>query len=457
MTFTSGFDARRRAGIALVGAMALGLTACGGSSSGEGAGKDGVVTITVNDMPPKTQPLDRKIFEADVKAFEKANPKIKIDPREGQMDPKTFAAKLAGGQLEDVYYVYFTDPAGLIERRQGADITPYMKDIPYLDKIRPEFLDVFKGKDGKVYGLPNGQYSLGLVYNRDLFAKAGLDPDKPPTTWDEVRSAAKKISELGDGTVGYAEYSKNNQGGWHLTSWIYSMGGDVAVKDGSNGKWQSALDSDAARNALRMLHDMRWTDDSMGSRQLLEIPDVQKMMGAGKLGMYMAGPDNVPTIVKQFERQYKEYGVGALPGQATLGGGNGFMFNPKASPEEIKAGLKWLQFKYLNPDRTEFNDKRIISDDVPVGLPLDRLYTDDVQAKVDAVHAKYANVPTENFKPFTERNGSLEQKVEPPNAQQIYTVLDGVMQSVLTKKDADIDQLLKEASKKVDALLATVK
>lgn len=450
----AGIQSRRRfiaAGVAC--ALTGTLAACSGESST--AGKDGVVTITVNGMPPKTQPVDRKYFEEDVRAFEKAHPKIKIDAREGQMDPKTFSAKLAGGQLEDVYYVYFTDPAGLIQRRQGADLTQYVKDMPYFKDIKPEFLKVFTGPDGKIYGLPNGQYSLGLIYNRALFEKAGLDPQFPPGTWDEVRTAAKKISALGDDTVGYADYSKNNQGGWHFTAWVYSMGGDIAVKE--DGRWKAAFDSDAGRKALRMLHDMRWTDDSMGTRQLLQIEDVQKMMGAGKLGMYMAGPDNIPTIVKQFERKYEEYGVGAMPGQATLGGGNGFMFNPKASPEKIKAGIEWVQWKYLNPDRTEFEDKRASGSDVPIGLPLDRLFTGQAEAKQDAAHAKYANVPTENYEPFVKRNAEIEQKVEPPNAQQVYTVLDGVMQSVLTKKDADLDQLLKDAAKKVDGILATVK
>ncbi|MFJ4830802.1 extracellular solute-binding protein [Streptomyces sp. NPDC088747] len=414
-----------------------------------------MVTISVNGMPPKTQPVDRKYFEQDVKDFEKEHPKIKIDAREGQMDPKTFSAKLAGGQLEDVYYVYFTDPAGLIERRQGAEITEYAKDMPHFKDIKPEFLDVFKGPDGGLYGLPNGQYSLGLIYNRALFEKAGLDPDKPPTTWEGVREAAKKITALGDGTVGYADYSKNNQGGWHFTSWVYSMGGDIALQ--KDGKWKAAFDSEAGRNTLQMLHDMRWTDDSMGSRQLLQIDDVQKMMGSGKLGMYMAGPDNIPTIVKQFEREYSEYGVAAMPGEATLGGGNGFMFNPKATPEKIKAGIEWVQWKYLNPDRTEFEDKRASGNDVPIGLPLDQLFNGKAAAEQARAHAKYANVPQGNYKPFVDRNAHLDQKVEPPNAQQIYTVLDGVMQAVLTKEDADLDQLLVDAAKRVDAILATVR
>lgn len=440
---------------ALATSMALSLAACGGSSSGSsGVGKDGVVTISVNGLPPKTETVDRRNFEDDIKAFQASHPKIRIDAHEGLMDPKTFAAKLAGGQLEDVYYVYFTDPAGLIQRHQAADISAEVKDFPVLKDVRPALRQVFTGPDGKVYGLPTGNYSLGLLYNRALFQRAGLDPDQPPTTWDAVRADAKKISALGDGVTGYADYSKNNEGGWHLTSWIYSEGGDVAVKDG--GRWKAAFDSDAGRKALQTLHDMRWTDHSMGTRQLLEIPDVQKMMAAGKLGMYMAGADNIPTIVKQYERKYDDYGLGALPGSATLGGGDGFMFNPKDSPAKIKAGLTWIQWKYLDPPREDAITKKSVGGDIPIGLPQPNLWQGPSKATVDAAHQKYADVPTRNYQPFVDRDPQVATKVEPPNAQEIYTVLDGVMQAVLTQKDANIDQLLSDAQKKVDTILATV-
>lgn len=440
---------------ALATSMALGLAACGGGSSGSpGADRDGVVTITVNGLPPKTETVDRRNFEDDVKAFEASHPKIRIDAHEGLMDPKTFAAELAGGPLENVYYVYFTDPAGLIQRHQAADITAEAKAFPVLDDIRPQLRQVFTGPDGKVYGLPTGNYSLGLLYNRALFTRAGLDPDDPPTTWDQVRADAKRISALGDGITGYADYSKNNEGGWHLTSWIYSEGGDVAVRSGSG--WKAAFNSSAGRKALQTLHDMRWTDDSMGTRQLLEIPDVQKMMAAGKLGMYMAGADNIPTIVKQYEQKYDAYGLAALPGTATLGGGDGFMFNPKDSPAQITAGITWVQWKYLDPAREDAVTKKSAGGDIPIGLPQPNLWQGAAKATVDAAHQKYANTPQKNYAPFVQRDPQVATKVEPPNAQQIYTVLDGVMQAVLTDKNADIGHLLGDAEKKVDTILATV-
>ncbi len=450
----------QRRSVALVLAAGLGLaaTACG-TADDDAGGSGGKVGITVNGQPPKTQPFERRIFDEDVAAFEKSHPDIDIQPREGFMDPKTFSAKLAGGQLEDVFYVYLTDPANLIARHQAADITDYVKDVPYVDDIQPELKDIFTDDDGHIYGLPTANYSMGLLYNRTLFTKAGLDPDQPPSTWDEVRADAKKITALGGNTVGFAEYSKNNQGGWHFTTWMYSMGGDIAKKDGNT--WKADFDNDKGREVAETLHAMRWDDNTMGQKQLLVIEDVQRMMGAGQLGMYLAAPDNVPVLVNQFKGDYADYGLAAMPGgNGTLIGGEGYMINPKATPEKIKAGLQWIQWKYLNPDRMDANLKRYADQDQPIGLPASPaadIWVGSVRDQQESLKQKYATVPVENYQSFVDGLADLDKKIEPPNAQQVYAALDNVMQGVLTDRDADIDQLLSDAESKVDAALAQVK
>ncbi|MEN3361424.1 MAG: multiple sugar transport system substrate-binding protein [Mycobacteriales bacterium] len=449
---------RRTVVLLLAAALSVAVAACSKSDKGDGAA-GGKVTISVNGRPPATQAFERKVFDQDVKDFEASHPTIHVDAKEGFMDPKTFAAKLAGGQLEDVFYVYFTDPAQLIARRQAADITDYVKDVPHLSALQPQLLNIFKDGNGRLYGLPTANYSMGLLYSRTLFTKAGLDPDKPPTTWDEVRAAAKKIAALGNGTVGYADFSKNNQGGWHLAAEMYSVGTDVASKDGD--KWTASFNNPDTKQMLQTLHDMRWTDNSMGTKQLLEIPDVQRLMGAGKLGMYLAAPDNVPTLVKQFQGKYDDYGLAAMPGgKATLIGGEGYMINPKASPAKIKAGLTWLQWKFLNPDRTELNIKRFLDSDLPIGLatpPTPDIWTGAERTAMETLKAKYANIPVKNYEPFLAGSKDLTGKLEPPNAQQIYAALDGVMQGVLTNAGANPDQLLSDAEKKVNSALLAVK
>jgi ABC-type glycerol-3-phosphate transport system substrate-binding protein len=431
--------------------LALGVSACGHSTESAG----GVVTITVNDEPAKTDPVNRELFLADVAAFEQANPGIKVQPHEGQMDPQTFATKLAGGQLENAFYVYFTDPAGLIAKHQAADITDALKGFPAAAQVKPELAKVFQDARGHTYGVPEGNYSMGLIYNRKLFRQAGLDPDRPPATWGDVRADAAKIAALGNGVAGYGDYSKSNTGGWHFAAEMYSRGGDVAAPQG-DGRWKADFDNDTGRAVLRQLHDMRWTDDSMGRRQLLEWADLLQMMGAGKLGMYLATSDNIPTIAAQYKGDPKDYGLGPIPdAKGTLAGGGGFMFNPKDTPAQIRAALAWVMFKYENPDRITAGDQRAAEKKQPVGLPEPNIWTGAAARTKAAADRKYANEPVENYAPFASAIATIPLKLEPPKAQQIYAILDTAMAAVLTQRNADIDGLLANASKQVDALLAT--
>jgi multiple sugar transport system substrate-binding protein len=429
------------------------VAGCGSGSTNEPGGK---VVININGQPPQTQAFDRKVFDEDVAEFERQNQDIDLVPHEGFMDPKTFSAKLAGGQLEDVFYVYFTDPAALIARKQAADLTNYVKDVPHYGDLKQELKDVFT-VDGKVYGLPTANYTMGLLYSRTNFTKAGLNPDSPPKTWDEVRAAAKKLKDAG--VTGFAEYSKSNQGGWHFTAWIKSVGGDVAKKDGAS--YKADFNNDKGKEVLRRLKEMRWDDNSMGDKQLLEIGDVQNMMGAGQLGMYIAAPDNVAAIVNQFKGKYDDYGLAAMPGQqGTLLGGEGYMINPKATPEKIKAGLKWIQWKYLNPDRLEQNLQKYKDRGQPVGLPIPPIadvWTGAPRKQQEELKGKFATMPVQNFQAYVDGAEQTKGSLEPPQAQQIYAILDSVVQATLTNKDADHAALLEDAETKVNAVLAQVK
>ncbi|MBL1103257.1 sugar ABC transporter substrate-binding protein [Streptomyces sp. 5-8] len=441
---------RTAAAIGVCSSLVLAATACG---SGDDESAGGRTRITVNCEPPRSAKVDRGFFEEDVASFEQQNPDIDVVTHDAFpcQDPKTFDAKLAGGQMEDVFYTYFTDARHVVDIDQAADLTPYLAELKSYDTIQKQLRDIYT-VDGKVYGIPRTGYSMGLIYNRGLFRKAGLDPDKPPATWDEVRAAAKRIAALGNGTVGYADYSAQNQGGWHFTAELYSQGGDVVDADGK----KATVDTPESHAVLRNLHDMRWTDDSMGSKQLLVINDVQQLMGSGKLGMYLAAPDNIPILVKEKGGNYKDLALAPMPGgKGTLIGGDGYMFNKHDTPAQIRAGLKWLDHMFLTPGKGFLGDyARAKKNDAPVGLPEPRLFTGAADTADQRAKKANANVPVENYQAFLDGNQQLQLKIEPPNAQQIYSVLDSVVSAVLTEKDADIDQLLKDASGKIDGILA---
>ena len=424
------------------------------SKPDEGQADNGPVTIVVNGLPPDTDPVNRANFQKDVQAFQAKFPHITIDAREGMMDPQTFSAKLAGGQLEDVFYVYFTDPQALIRKRQVADISKYLGDVPAVKDIRPELMRIFSDETGKVYGLPSQNYTMGLVYNRELFKRAGLDPAKPPRTWAEVRAAATKLTALGGGVAGYGDYSKSNTGGWHFTAEAYSLGGDVAVREGET--WKAAFNGPAGRQVLQQLKDLRWTDRSMGERQLLEYSDLLRLMGGGKLGMYLGTGSDIVNIVNQFKGTFATYGLGPMPdGRATLGGGDGYLFKAGLSPAKIRAGLAWLNFKNLDPARITETTQRASTNKEPVGLPQPNLWVagSEPDKQLVAARQEFGNVPAENFAPFAAAVEQIPLKLEPPLAQQIYAVLDVPMQKVLTDRNADVDQLLADAEKQVNEIL----
>ncbi|GAB2890953.1 ABC transporter substrate-binding protein [Streptomyces mayteni] len=450
-------SAHRRLRVRLATATALvlplALVAC---SSGDGAtGDDGRIRLDINGQPPGTDERELRVFLAEIAAFEEAHPDIDIVPHEGFMEPETFNTRVAGGDLEDVFYVYFTDPAGIIEQGYAADITDHLADVPRLDQVRPELHRVFQDEAGRQYGIPTANYSMGLLYNRDLFERAGLDPDAPPTTWEEVREAADAIAELGGGVTGYGECTIDNTGGWHLTAEIYSRGGLVAEPEGESHR--AAFDAAPARGLLRTLQAMRWEDDSMGSDQLRSCEDLMVQMGAGQLGMYIAAPDNLPTLVRQYEGSYENLGLAPVPdGQATLVGGEGYMVNANATPEQIDAALTWLQWRFVNPDEIERRIRESRDDGLPVGLPMpptpDIWTAGETRDAVEALKEQYANVPVEHVAPFMEAAPEIEGRIEPPRAQEVYAILDNVMQAVLTERDTDVDAVLADAAEQVDRI-----
>jgi multiple sugar transport system substrate-binding protein len=444
----------------LVAGLGLAAASCGSGSKDEPAAQgsastDAKVTITVGCQPPKSNPKERAGWDEDVAAFQTLHPNITIESKDAFpcINPDTFQAKLAGGSQEDVFYVYYTDVQKIIKSKQAADISQYIGSVKALADIRPDVQSVFKDGD-KSYGLPRNNYNMGLVYNRKLFTQAGLNPDAPPKTWAEVQEAAKKIAALGAGYTGFGEYSAGNTGGWHFAASLYARGGSMVSEDGKS----AAFNSPEGKAVLENLKQMRWNDNSMGTKQLLQWEDLMRMMGSGKLGMMIGAPDVVQTVNNDFQGKFEDYGVTAVPeseGKASLSGGDGYMFNPKASPEKIKAGLLWLEFHELTPGKGQFNYERAKTQGRPVGLPIPDLYGDTAPGKeITALRKQFATVPVDHFTPYVSVQGSITNKLEPPKAQELYAVLDVAMSAVLTRKDADIDKLLSDAASKADKILA---
>src|SRR5712691_1194101 len=450
---------RTAAAVAAVAGLGLAASACSssGSSNASGGGK---VTVSIDCAPTAANnPVQHKEWLADVATFEKANPKITIKsvynyPCEV---PATFTAMLRAGTEPDIFYTYFTDLPQVLIAGQAADITPYVnsKTVPTLKDIVPGAMRaVTAGKT--IYGLPTSNYTQGLVYNRMLFSKAGLDPNNPPTTWAQVEVDAAKIAKLGHGIYGYGDYSAGNTGGWHFKSYMDAKGGKMV--NTATAPPSAAFDTADGTAILTALHTMRFTDHAMSPTQGLTWGSLQQQMAENKLGMYIAAPDDIYNVIVPTDKgDVNNFGMGPLPSASgtpagSLGGGNTYIFAKHDTPAQIEAGIKFIDFEDLTPGVGQFNFARTKADGQPVGFPEPELFDGAAGTKINELRTKFATVNTSNFAAFVK--ASEEDLGEPLDAQAVYKTLDPVMLAVLTEPNANISALLKTASTNVNEILA---
>jgi arabinogalactan oligomer / maltooligosaccharide transport system substrate-binding protein len=177
------------AATALVAALALAATACGGGDSGDKAA--GPVTLTWWDTSNATN--EAPTYKAMIAEFEKANKDIKVKYVNVPFDQAQNKFQTAAGSkgAPDIIRaeVGWTASWAKSQFLAPLDGTDALKDT---GDITPSLLKQAQYQ-GKTYGAPFVTDSLGLMWNKEILKKAGYD--KAPTTWDEVKKVSKAVKE----------------------------------------------------------------------------------------------------------------------------------------------------------------------------------------------------------------------------------------------------------------------
>jgi ABC-type glycerol-3-phosphate transport system substrate-binding protein len=418
------------------------------------------VAITVGVLRPGATQKAVDALNLQIGQFQAKYPWITVEPEEYNWTAVGFTGQLAAGTLPDVFTIPFTDGKGLIAQDQIVNIDSRVRALGYADKFNPNVLVNGQSVDGKISAVPIAAYGMSLTYNRTLFTQAGLNPDKPPTTWAEVRSAAKTIAEK-TGVAGYAEMANENTGGWQLTTSTYALGGRMETV-GADGKVAATLNNAQTKAALERLKAMRWEDDSMGSTFDYAWGTINQAFAAGQIGMFTGGSDLYTNMVQTNSLKPADYGITVIPLEGSdagvLGGGTLAAVKTNTTEAERDAAVAWIDWYYLQKLLTQegavADAQALKANGQPVGVPSLPIFD---KATYDASQQwikDYINVPTAQMTPFTSKIFDQPIVTEPTaHTQDLYAALDPVVQAVLTDKNANIDALLTQANQQVQAIL----
>jgi multiple sugar transport system substrate-binding protein len=189
-----------------------------------------------------------------------------------------------------------------------VDLTDLLKDDPNQALVANAFKDLATYED-KLYGtgfLPDVSI---LLWNKGLFKQAGLDPEKPPQTLDEVYEYAKKIRAIGPDTYGY--YFSGNCGGCNIFTQAPSMWGSGAYLLPRTGD-DKALEGPGVKEMLTHLHRM-WSEGLIPEGAQGDTgANFQAIFQTGKVGMQGSGNFAIATL--KASNPEIDFGIAFLPG-----------------------------------------------------------------------------------------------------------------------------------------------
>jgi multiple sugar transport system substrate-binding protein len=257
-----------------------------------------------------TSPFIKPLVDA-YNASHKVQVKLTIVPAGSSFTQKLGAA-LASHSAPDLISLNLVYAPYLADAGQLLDITDKAHQLADLAKLNKSELDLGTW-NGRIYALPFTGDASALFYNKDLFKQAGLDPDKPPTNWAEMKADAQKITALGNGDYGY--YFPGSGSGWNLftfTPYVWASGGDVLSGEGPSQK--AELTSPAVKDALAFYREL-WTAGVIPkSAQTDDGTQILSLFEAGKIGMLANGAFAYSELKTKYPNL--NYGITPIPGNA---------------------------------------------------------------------------------------------------------------------------------------------
>lgn len=214
----------------------------------------------------------------------------------------------------------------------------------------PQVLNYYR-VGGKLYCMPFNSSNAIMFYNKTLFKKVGLDPDKPPKTYEELLDYAEKLMVKDDkGNIVQAGIT------WNLHCWFFEQFmavQNVALTDNDNGRTgrptKAVFNSEAGLKTFTFWNDLT-RNGSMINTKVHDWTGARNLFISQKVGMIITSTSDVALMVKSAKENNFELGTAFIPapadaesGGVVIGGGSLWMVAGK--PEaETKAAWEFVKF-----------------------------------------------------------------------------------------------------------------
>ncbi|MFE9331828.1 extracellular solute-binding protein [Streptomyces sp. NPDC006925] len=340
-------ERRRFLGMAATGvAGAAGMTALSGCGGGPGSSEVTLKLVAADYGNPGAENSSKIYWQKLADAFTKKNPDITVDVTVHSWNDigKKLTDMVDKGDPPDIAQVdSYADWADEGKLYKVSELLP----IP----AQAEFL-VSLAEAGEVrrvqYGLPFVASTRVLFYNKDLFEKAGLDPEKPPESWQELKSAARALKSAGV-RIPYGLPLGPEEAQGESLMWMLGNGGAYVDSVGNY-----------TINSPENIQTFQWLRDNLVTPGYTEPSpqrtDRQKLFDAfteGDVGIL----NGHPTLMQQADKKDISYGTGKLPGskgpaEGTLGVADWMMAFKKNGHRE--ACGKFLAFVFETKNHYSF-------------------------------------------------------------------------------------------------------
>jgi len=323
----------------------------------------------------------RAVFDAYVKS----HPDVELISSgglvlENQSDSGLLA--IAGGVSPDVFSAYFQVMHTDIEQGFVCPLDEYIETWDGKDKIPKQLWPVVTGSDHHVYGVIWNWPTVYLIYRKDLFAEAGLDPNKPPKNWDELFEFAKRLSypdmqietaaTPGAGFGRYGLYLPFS-GSYIFSNFIWQAGGEIVHKR-DDGRWEAVFDSDAGVAALDYWKRLRWTKWQRNGKEYTGVVRTgfgearaireSELFARGEAAMVLMGVHRLQDVLAQNVVRMEDVGIAALPAgptgiRANIVDGDVYCIASRLKNDKKRRDAAWEYIRFMTSDEAKAIETKV--------------------------------------------------------------------------------------------------